>query len=250
VKAALITGAAKRIGRAMAMALAADGWDIAVHCHKSIGEAAKLVDEMRRLGRKAVAIDGDLASRDTPKRLIKKAKGMLGSLTLLINNASLFEPDEASSVTMAEWDAHQAVNLRAPVFLAQAFAAQLPAPQHGNIINLIDQRVWKLNPQYFAYTASKGGLWVVTQTMAQAFAPRIRVNAIAPGPTLANVRMRAKEFEKLKRLTPLQRGTSPEEIAAAVKFILAAPAMTGQMIALDGGQHLAWQTPDVTGMVE
>jgi NAD(P)-dependent dehydrogenase (short-subunit alcohol dehydrogenase family) len=151
---------------------------------------------------------------------------------------------------MAEWDAHQAVNLRAPVFLSQAFAAQLPAAAHGNIINLIDQRVWKLNPQYFAYTASKGGLWVVTQTMAQAFAPRIRVNAIAPGPALANVRMREKEFEKLKRLTPLQRGTSPEEIAAAVKFILAAPAMTGQMIALDGGQHLAWQTPDVVEVRE
>lgn len=250
MKAALITGAARRIGRAMALALAADGWDIAVHCHKSIGEAAKLVEEMRRLGRKAVAIEGDLAGRDTPKKLIKKAKGTLGPLTLLINNASLFEPDEAASVTMAEWDAHQAVNLRAPVFLAQAFAAQLPPVEQGNIINLIDQRVWKLNPQYFSYTASKGGLWVVTQTMAQAFAPRIRVNAIAPGPALPNVRMREKEFEKLKRLTPLQRGTSPEEIAAAVKFILSAPAMTGQMIALDGGQHLAWQTPDVVKVRE
>jgi len=250
VKSALITGAAKRIGRAMALALAQDGWDVAVHCHKSIGDAAKLVDEMRRLGRKAVAIEGDLAGRETPKKLIKKAKGTLGPLTLLINNASLFEPDEAASVTMAEWDAHQAVNLRAPVFLSQAFAAQLPAGAHGNIINLIDQRVWKLNPQYFAYTASKGGLWVVTQTMAQAFAPRIRVNAIAPGPALANVRMREKEFEKLKRLTPLQRGTTPEEIAAAMKFILAAPAMTGQMIALDGGQHLAWQTPDVVEVRE
>jgi NAD(P)-dependent dehydrogenase (short-subunit alcohol dehydrogenase family) len=250
VKAALITGAAKRIGRAMALDLAKDGWNIAVHCHESIGEAQELVDEMRRLGRKAVAIEGDLAGRETPKKLIKKAKGTLGPLTLLINNASRFEPDELASVTMSDWDTDQAVNLRAPVFLSQAFAAQLPAKEQGNIINLIDQRVWKLNPQYFSYTASKGGLWVVTQTMAQALAPRIRVNAIAPGPALPNARMRSKEFEKLQRLTLLERGTSPEEIAAAVRFILASPAMTGQMIALDGGQHLAWQTPDVVKVRE
>ncbi len=250
MKAALITGAAKRIGRAMALDLAKDGWNIAVHCHESIGEAQELVDEMRRLGRKAVAIEGDLAGRETPKKLIKKAKGTLGPLTLLINNASRFEPDELASVTMSDWDTDQAVNLRAPVFLSQAFAAQLPAKEQGNIINLIDQRVWKLNPQYFSYTASKGGLWVVTQTMAQALAPRIRVNAIAPGPALPNARMRSKEFEKLQRLTLLERGTSPEEIAAAVRFILASPAMTGQMIALDGGQHLAWQTPDVVKVRE
>ncbi|MBL8908690.1 MAG: SDR family oxidoreductase [Rhizobiales bacterium] len=250
MKAALITGAAKRIGRAMALALARDGWNVAVHCHESIGEAAELVDEMRRLGRKAVAIEGDLAGRETPKKLIKKAKGTLGPLTLLINNASRFEPDELATVTMRDWDKDQAINLRAPVFLSQAFAAQLPVKQQGNIINLIDQRVWKLNPQYFSYTASKGGLWVVTQTMAQALAPRIRVNAIAPGPALPNVRMRDREFEKLQRLTLLKRGTSPEEIAAAVRFILASPAMTGQMIALDGGQHLAWQTPDVVKVRE
>jgi NAD(P)-dependent dehydrogenase (short-subunit alcohol dehydrogenase family) len=250
MKAALITGAAKRIGRAMALDLAKDGWDIAVHCHESIGEAAELVEEMRRLGRKAVAIEGDLAGRETPKKLIKKAKGTLGPLTLLINNASRFEPDDIASVTMSDWDKDQAINLRAPVFLSQAFAAQLPAKEPGNIINLIDQRVWKLNPQYFSYTASKGGLWVVTQTMAQALAPRIRVNAIAPGPALPNARMRDKEFEKLQRLTLLKRGTSPDEIAAAVRFILASPAMTGQMIALDGGQHLAWQTPDVVKVRE
>ena len=250
MKAVLITGAAKRIGRAMALDLAKDGWNIAVHCHESIGEAAELVEEMRSLGRKAVVIKGDLAGRETPKKLIKKAKETLGPLTLLINNASRFEPDDIGSLTIAEWDAHQAVNLRAPIFLSHAFAAQLPAMQQGNIINLIDQRVWKLNPQYFSYTASKGGLWVVTQTMAQALAPRIRVNAIAPGPALPHVRMRSKEFEKLTRLTLLQRGTSPDEIAAAVRFILASPAMTGQMIALDGGQHLAWQTPDVVKVRE
>jgi len=250
VKAALITGAARRIGRSMALDLAKHGWDIAVHCHESIGDAGELVDEMRQLGRKAVAIEGDLAASDTPRRLIDEAKGTLGPLALLINNASRFEPDEIDTLTIEDWDAHLAVNLRAPVFLSQAFAAQLPAKEHGNIINLIDQRVWKLNPQYFSYTASKGGLWVVTQTMAQALAPRIRVNAIAPGPALPNARMREKEFEKLTRLTPLQRGTSPEEIAAAVRFILASPAMTGQMIALDGGQHLAWQTPDVVEVRE
>ena len=250
MKAALITGAAKRIGRAMAIALAEDGWDIAVHCRESVGEAGELVETLRTLGRKAVAIEGDLAASDTPQRLVDEAKGSLGTLSLLINNASRFEPDDIGSLSHEGWDAHLAINLRAPVFLAQAFAVQLPQPQDGNIINLVDQRVWKLNPQYFSYTASKGGLWIVTQTLAQGLAPRIRVNAIAPGPALPNVRMRGKEFAKLTRLTPLKRGTSPEEIAAAVKFILAAPAMTGQMIALDGGQHLAWQTPDVVEVRE
>jgi NAD(P)-dependent dehydrogenase (short-subunit alcohol dehydrogenase family) len=154
------------------------------------------------------------------------------------------------TITQESWAGHLDTNLRAPVFLSQAFAAQLPAGDAGNIINIIDQRVWKLNPRFFSYTASKAALWTATRTLAQALAPRIRVNAIGPGPALANLRMDPEEFRKQSQLTILERGTSPEEISAAVRYILSAPAMTGQMIVLDGGQHLVWQTPDVVDIRE
>ena len=202
------------------------------------------------MGRRSVIVRGDLSDADVPDRLIGEASVALGGLTCLINNASLFEPDEVGSITQASWAEHLDTNLRAPVFLSQAFARQLPKEHEGSIISIIDQRVWKLNPKFFSYTMSKSALWTATRTLAQALAPRIRVNAIGPGPALPSARMDQAEFDKQARLTLLGRGTSPEEISAAVKFILSQPALTGQMIALDGGQHLVWQTPDVMEVTE
>ncbi len=250
MKSVLVTGSAKRIGRRLALDFAADGWDVAVHCNASITEAKEVAAVIRSLGRRAVIVRGDLSQADVPDRLIAEAAQGLGGLTCLINNASLFEPDEVGSITQASWAEHLDTNLRAPVFLSQAFARQLPKGQEGSIISIIDQRVWKLNPKFFSYTMSKSALWTATRTLAQALAPRIRVNAIGPGPALPSARMDQAEFDKQARLTLLGRGTSPEEISGAVKFILSQPALTGQMIALDGGQHLVWQTPDVMEVTE
>jgi NAD(P)-dependent dehydrogenase (short-subunit alcohol dehydrogenase family) len=246
----LITGAARRIGRRIALDLARDGWAVAVHCNTSRADAETLKSEIDAGGGLSVIVQGDLARADVPARLIAESAQALGPLTCLVNNASRFEPDEAGSVTPESWAAHLDTNLRAPVFLAQNFAAQVPREVSGNIINIIDQRVWKLTPKFFSYTASKSALWTVTRTLAQALAPHIRVNAIGPGPALPNVRMDEDDFARQARSTLLKRGTSPEEISAAVKYILSAQAMTGQMIVLDGGQHLLWQTRDVTDVKE
>ena len=246
----LITGAARRIGRRIALDLARDGRAVAIHCNTSRADAETLMKEIAAGGGRSVVVQGDLARADVPERLIAEAAQALGPLTCLVNNASRFEPDEAGSVTPDSWAQHLDTNLRAPVFLAQYFAAQVPADGQGNIINIIDQRVWKLTPKFFSYTASKSALWTVTRTLAQALAPRIRVNAIGPGPALPNVRMDEEDFARQARLTLLKRGTSPEEISAAVRYILSAQAMTGQMIVLDGGQHLLWQTRDVMDVKE
>jgi len=246
----LITGAARRIGRHMALNLADKGWDVAVHYNTSLDDANDVVADIMSRGGRAVAVHGDLSISETPEKIVGRAVKALGPLTCLVNNASRFDPDEADTVTHEGWDLHLDTNVRAPVFLAQAFAAQLPEDMRGNIVNIIDQRVWKLNPTFFSYTASKSALWTVTRTLAQSLAPRIRVNAIGPGPALPNVRMNEEDFAKQSRLTLLQRGTSPEEIASALDFILSAPALTGQMLVLDGGQHLVWQTPDVTDVNE
>ncbi len=246
----LITGAARRIGRRIALDLAHDGWAVAIHCNASRTDAEMLKREIEAGGGRSVIVEGDLARADVPERLIGEANGALGPLTCLVNNASRFEPDEAGSLTLDSWAAHLDTNLRAPVFLSQSFAAQVPVDAQGNIINIIDQRVWRLTPKFFSYTASKSALWTVTRTLAQALAPRIRVNAIGPGPALPNVRMDEEDFARQARLTLLKRGTSPEEISAAVKYILSARAMTGQMIVLDGGQHLLWQTRDVMDVKE
>jgi NAD(P)-dependent dehydrogenase (short-subunit alcohol dehydrogenase family) len=248
--AALVTGSAKRIGRQIALDLAADGWDIAVHCNSSIGEAREIAAQIGSMGRRATIVHGNLSEAGVPDRLVGEASAALGGITCLINNASIFEPDAVGEITLASWAEHLDTNLRAPVFLSQAFARQLPEAGEGNIISIIDQRVWKLNPKFFSYTMSKSALWTATRTLAQSLAPRIRVNAIGPGPALPSARMDQQEFEKQSRLTLLGRGTSPTEISAAVKFILSQPALTGQMIALDGGQHLVWQTPDVVEVSE
>jgi NAD(P)-dependent dehydrogenase (short-subunit alcohol dehydrogenase family) len=182
--------------------------------------------------------------------LISEAVQALGPLTLLVNNASEFEPDEVETLSQERWDRHFAVNLRAPAFLARDFSHQLPAGEQGCIVNIVDQRVWKLTPQFFSYTLTKAALFTATQTMAQALAPRIRVNAIGPGPTLSNVRQGDEDFAKQSSAVPLGHGGTPDEIADAVLYLAQARSVTGQMIAVDGGQHLAWKTPDVAGIRE
>jgi NAD(P)-dependent dehydrogenase (short-subunit alcohol dehydrogenase family) len=244
---ALITGAALRIGQALALDLATHGWKVGLHCRRSTSQAFDLVEKISALGGEAAVLPADLTDAAAPAHLLDACISALGVPTLLINNAAMFVGDEVATLDPALWDAQLAVNLRAPVFLAKAFAAQLPAGASGNVINIIDQRVWKPTPRYFSYTASKLALWGATRTLAQALAPRIRVNAIGPGPVLRNSHQTEEEFRAQCAATILGRGTTPEEIAAAVRFILDAPAMTGQMIALDGGQHLAWQTPDIDG---
>ncbi len=240
-KAALVTGAAWRIGRAIALDLAAHGWAVAIHYNSSAEAAAALVDEITGSGGRAVAIAADLSREDETRAVIAAAAGALGPLTCLVNNASRFDRDSVGSASRDSWDAHIETNLRAPFVLSQDFAAGLPGDAEGNIINILDQRVWNLTPYFLSYTVSKTGLWTLTQTLALALAPRIRVNAIGPGPTLKSKRQTEAQFRHQVELTPLGRATTPEEICAAVQFLLAAPAMTGQMLALDSGQHLAWR---------
>ncbi len=235
---ALVTGAARRIGRAIAEGLAADGWKVAIHYSGSDADADALVNALGR--DRAVAIAADFADPAAPALVMEKAAEALGPVGCLINNASVFERDDIASATLESWDRHMAINLRAPVFLSQAFAAQVTAPARGAIINILDERVWHLTPHFASYTLSKAGLWTFTQTAAMSLAPRIRVNGIGPGPTLPSPRQTQAQFEAVVRTIPLERATDPLEIAAAVRFILAAKAMTGQMIALDGGQHLGW----------
>jgi NAD(P)-dependent dehydrogenase (short-subunit alcohol dehydrogenase family) len=236
---ALITGAARRIGRAIALDLAAHGWRVAIHYRRSRDEAEALAGEIARTGGTAAALYANLGDINDVQALIGSCAQTLGTPTCLVNNASEFFLDTMGSVTPAGWDTHLDINLKAPVFLAQALYANLPDGVEGNVINIIDQRVWRPTPDFFSYTISKAGLWTATQTLAQAMAPRVRVNAIGPGPVLQSVHQTQSDFAAETLSTPLQRGPSLPEIAAAVRFILATPSMTGQMIALDGGQHLA-----------
>ena len=242
-KAALVTGAARRIGRRIALDLAADGWAVALHYKASAEEAAAAVAEIEQAGGRAVALQADLASEADSSALMPRAVEALGPLGCLVNNASVFELDLHDTATRETWDRHMEPNLRAPFVLSQAFARQLLAGRGGAIVNLLDQRVWNLTPFFTSYSLSKAGLWALTQSLALARAPRIRVNAIGPGPALPSPRQSRAQFERQSARMPLGRGTTAEEIAAAVRFILAAPAMTGQMIALDGGQHLGWAQP-------
>jgi NAD(P)-dependent dehydrogenase (short-subunit alcohol dehydrogenase family) len=243
--AALVTGAGRRIGRTLALALAEAGWDVAVHYRTSRIEAEEVADEITRLGRRAALLQADLAVEAETAGLVPAAVEALGPLTLLVNNASVFHEDTALTMTRDGWDAHMETNLRAPLVLAQAFAAQAPAG--SSIINLLDQRVWKPNPEFFSYSLSKAALWAATRTLAQALAPDIRVNGVGPGPTLPSVHQSPDDFAAEAANVPLHRRATPEEIARAVLYLVDAPSVTGQMIAVDGGQHLAWQTPDITG---
>lgn len=245
---ALVTGGAKRLGRAMVIALARAGFDIGLHYATSAAEAEDAAAEVRASGRRAVTLRADLCREAEVAQLLPAAEAALGPVGVLVNNASTFERDEWHDATRASWDLHLEPNLRAPFVLAQAMAAALPHDAEGVIINLLDQRVWSLTPHFMSYTVSKAGLWALTQTMALALAPRIRVNGIGPGPALPSARQTLQQFENQCRSTPLRRGTTPEEVAAALLAILSLRSMTGQMIALDGGQHLQW-APAMPGAV-
>lgn len=236
--AALVTGAGKRIGRAIALELARLGYAVAVHFNHGAADAEDVAGQIRGAGGRACTLQADLGDADAPLALVGRAVTALGPLTCLVNNASVFELDTVHSATPDSWARHLDINLRAPFFLSQAFAAQLPAEASGNIVNMIDMRVWKLTPYFASYTVSKSGLWTLTQTLAMALAPRIRVNGIGPGPSLINERQTPDQFARQVAATPLGRGAGPDEICAGLRYILSAPSLTGQMLALDGGQHL------------
>ncbi len=240
-KSVLVTGAARRIGRAIAVDLAAMGWTVCVHYNSSEADAKAVVDEISAGGGKAAALRADLANEDEAEGLIAQAVNKVGPLDCLVNNASVFVVDSPKTATKESWEAHMQVNLRAPFQLTQAFAEQIPEDGHGNVINLIDQRVWNVTPFFTSYTVSKVALWGLTQNLALALAPSIRVNAIGPGPTLPSVHQTDEQFQRQWSSLPLSRPVDPEEICQAVRFLLDAPSITGQMIVLDGGQHLGWK---------
>ncbi|MDQ0509670.1 SDR family oxidoreductase [Ancylobacter amanitiformis] len=249
---ALVTGGGIRIGRAICLSLASAGYDLVIHARHADAPAQACLQAVLQAGlqaglaggARAAIITGDLADSAAVAALLPAATAALGPVSLLVNNASEFHPDGVGELDLARWDRHFAVNLRAPVFLAEAFAAQLPADRPGAIVNLIDQRVLKPTPAFLSYSLTKNALWAATRMMAQALAPRIRVNAVAPGPTLANPRQSPDDFRRQSASVLLGRGPTPEEIAEAVLFLARAESVTGQMIAVDGGQHLAWQTAD------
>jgi NAD(P)-dependent dehydrogenase (short-subunit alcohol dehydrogenase family) len=241
--AALVTGGSRRIGRAIVLALAGRGHDVAIH-HRSSPEAAEAVAaEVRALGRRATVVSADLTDEARVADLVPAATAALGPLSVLVNNASVFEDDRVGSLGRTTWDRHMETNLRAPLVLMEAFAAQ--APEGSAVVNLLDQRVLKPDPRFVSYALSRNGLWWATRTMAQALAPRIRVNGVGPGPTLKSIHQSEADFAAEAANVPLGHGAGPEDIAAAVLYLIDARAVTGQMIAVDGGQHLAWQTPDI-----
>lgn len=254
-KTALVTGGAARLGRAMALYLGQQGFDVAVHYHRSDKQAGAVADEIRAMGRRAVTLCADLLDEAQTARLIPAAQQELGAPILcLINNASIFEYDRIDTATRDSWDRHIESNLRAPFVLTQALAAQMPKAEPdasgepiapGLVVNMLDQRVRKLTPEFMTYTIAKMGLWAFTQTAARGLAPDIRVNAIGPGPTLIGHRQTEDHFAQQRSRTLLQRGANPGDITAALGYLLSAPAVTGQLICVDGGQHLGWQTPDV-----
>jgi NAD(P)-dependent dehydrogenase (short-subunit alcohol dehydrogenase family) len=241
---ALVTGAARRLGRAIALELASAGYDVAVHFNSSKADAEATAAEIRKRGRKAALVEGDLSNESQVDTIVPKAARELGALTVLVNNASVFKDDRIDTMTRASWDMHIETNLRAPLVLAQAFAKQLPSGAEGVIVNLLDQAVWKLTPQFLSYTVSKTGLWTLTRTLAQALGPRIRVNGVGPGPTLKAAQQSEANFAKQVDATLLKRAPTPEDIAGAVRYLVSAKAVTGQMIAVDSGEHLVFGSGD------
>jgi NAD(P)-dependent dehydrogenase (short-subunit alcohol dehydrogenase family) len=248
-KAALVTGAARRIGRAIALALHRAGYAVAIQANRSVAEAQALRDEIVRGGGRAAVVRADLADHAETTGLVTAAAGAIGPLTLLVNNASVFEPDAIGALDAERFDRQFAVNLRAPLFLAEAFAAQAKGGANASIVNILDQRVFKLTPHFVSYTLAKSALHAATRMLAQALAPNVRVNAVAPGPTIASARQHADDFAKQAAAVPLGHGPSADEIADAVVYLARARSVTGATLVVDGGQHLAWQTPD-TGVAE
>jgi NAD(P)-dependent dehydrogenase (short-subunit alcohol dehydrogenase family) len=249
-RAALVTGGAQRIGRAIALALARHGFAVAVQTRHSRAAADALAAEIAAAGGRAAVVEADLADHAAVLRLVPAAAAELGPLTLLVNNAAEFEPDEIGRLDRDRFDRHVAVNLRAPIFLADAFAAQVPADIDAAIVNLLDQRVLKPTPRFLSYGLAKSALYAATTTLAQALAPRIRVNAVAPGPTLPSPRQDAQAFARQVHTLPLARSPSPQDIADAVLYLAGATSITGVTIAVDGGQHLAWRTADAADIDE
>jgi NAD(P)-dependent dehydrogenase (short-subunit alcohol dehydrogenase family) len=237
----LVTGAARRFGRAIALDLAAHGWNVVVHYHTSQSEALATAEEARAFGIEAKTVQADLAREEEAQGLIAKA----GGLDALVNNASIFEYDDWQSATRQSWDRHMEINLRAPFVLAQDFARQLGG-REGSIVNIIDQRVLKPTPQFMSYSVSRAGLHWLTATLAQALAPKVRVNAVAPGPSFIGARQSEEHYAKQRASTILGHGAEVTDLLGAVRYVLEARSVTGEMIAVDGGQHLAWQTPDVS----
>ena len=258
MKRALVTGAGKRLGSAMALYLGRRGFDVAVHYARSSEGADAVVSDIARMGQRAVALQADLLDIDAMEALLPAAADALGGpITCLVNNASIFEHDTIASATRTSWDRHINSNLRAPFVLSQAMATQgLVAETDdtgepvaaGLIVNMLDQRVRKLTPEFMTYTLAKMGLWALTQTTAQGLAPHIRVNAIGPGPTLQGGRQSQAHFEAQRAATVLERGANPADITAALGYFMDAPGVTGQLLCVDGGQHLGWRTPDVLGV--
>jgi NAD(P)-dependent dehydrogenase (short-subunit alcohol dehydrogenase family) len=246
-RAALVTGAARRIGRAIALALHEAGYTVAIQANRSAAEAEALRDQIVHAGGRAAVLRTDLADHAAVAELVPAAAKAVGPLTLLVNNAATFEPDAIGALDAARFDRQFAVNLRAPLFLSEAFAAQ--AQGDAAIVNILDQRVFKLTPHFVSYTLAKSALHSATRMLAQALAPKVRVNAVAPGPTMASARQAAEDFARQAAAVPLGHGPTPEEIAGAVIYLAGARSVTGVTLAVDGGQHLAWQTPD-TGIAE
>jgi NAD(P)-dependent dehydrogenase (short-subunit alcohol dehydrogenase family) len=247
IKTALVTGAAKRLGRAIALDLARHGWNVAIHYNSSEKEARATEADAKSTGVKVALFKADLSREAETAVLIGRVAKELGPLTALVNSASIFENDEWYSADRASWDKHMEINLRAPFVLSQEFARQVPRDQGGAIVNIIDQRMLKPTPQFISYSLSKAGLHWLNTTLAQALAPRVRVNAVGPGHTMKNERQSPADFEQQRKATLLGHGADPADICGAVRYLLEASAVTGQMIAVDGGQHLIWQTPDVRG---
>jgi NAD(P)-dependent dehydrogenase (short-subunit alcohol dehydrogenase family) len=242
---ALVTGGAQRIGHAIALALAQDGWDVAVHYRASRVPALATVAQIRALGRRACALEHDLGGPEPAERLLDACAAELGPASCVINNASSFEPDSALDFTLAQFEAHMRTNVAAPVLLARALHARLTPPACGVVVNLLDQKLWNPNPDFFTYTLSKAALEAATGLLARALAPRLRVVGVAPGISLPAPGQTDSGFEAAQRSMPLGRGSGPQDIAQAVRFLVNAPAITGTTLLVDGGQHLVPSTRDI-----
>jgi NAD(P)-dependent dehydrogenase (short-subunit alcohol dehydrogenase family) len=249
-KTAFVTGAGVRIGASIVKDLARNSWAVAIHCHKSRRQADEIAAAVTADGGRATVVVGDLTNAKVIDRMMDEARSALGVIDLLVNSAAIFEDDRIGALDPELFDRQLRTNLIAPCLLADAFVRQLPEDRSGNIINIIDQRVLKLTPQFFSYTLAKSALWTATQTLAQALAPRIRVNAIGPGPTALSSRQSADDFALQAAAVPLGFGPRLEEFGRTIRFLVETPSITGQLICLDGGQHLAWETADVVGVGE